>query len=68
MNPIINEAPLTGELVSVEKHINPLPEETPISHQRNRAFMGTNIVNAHGYRYRYGTELGYVSQLTNTIT
>jgi len=43
-----DEAPLTGESTPVNKDVNPLPEETPLSDRRNTVFTGTVVVYGHG--------------------
>ena len=72
INLSINEAPLTGESVSIEKMVNVIEkQEIPLQKQRNIAFMGTYIttgrgkaiVSATGIR----TEIGKISQTLNEM-
>ena len=44
----MDEAPLTGESVPVDKITDPLPEETPVSDRKNMAFSGTTVVYGRG--------------------
>jgi len=44
----VDEAPLTGESAPVNKDINPLPEETPLTDRRNTVFTGTAVVYGRG--------------------
>ena len=39
------EASLTGESTSVDKEVDPLPEETPVADRNNMVFMGTNVTH-----------------------
>jgi len=41
----VNEAALTGETYPVEKLVNILPREIPLSQRTNSLFMGTNVVS-----------------------
>ncbi|MXS77069.1 hypothetical protein ABF87_03665 [Nitrosomonas sp. JL21] len=41
----VNEAPLTGESQSVEKHYDKLVPETLLAEQKNTVFLGANIVS-----------------------
>lgn len=43
-----NEAVLTGESTPVEKSLDVLPENTPISDRRNMVFMATHIIYGRG--------------------
>ncbi|MDI6847108.1 MAG: cation-translocating P-type ATPase [Candidatus Bathyarchaeia archaeon] len=43
-----DEAPLTGESTPVNKDVEPLPEETPVSDRRNIVFTGTVVVYGRG--------------------
>jgi len=43
-----DEAPLTGESTPVNKDVNPLPEETPLTDKRNTVFTGTVVVYGRG--------------------
>lgn len=44
----IDEAPLTGESVPVEKNVKPLPEDTIVSDRVNMAFSGTVVTYGRG--------------------
>lgn len=39
------EASLTGESTSVDKEVDPIPEETPVAERNNMVFMGTNVTH-----------------------
>lgn len=43
-----DEAPLTGESTPVNKDVNPIQEETPVSDRRNIVFTGTAVVYGRG--------------------
>jgi len=43
-----DEAPLTGESTPVNKDLNSLPEDTPVSDKRNIVFTGTVVVYGRG--------------------
>ncbi len=62
----VNEATLTGETYPVEKAVETLPPETPLSQRKNALFMGTHVVSgmAKAVVVRTGTdtEFGKVSQ------
>jgi P-type Mg2+ transporter len=62
----VDEAALTGETFPVEKSINILPPETPLSQRTNSLFMGTHVVSgsAKAVVVRTGkeTEFGKVSE------
>lgn len=67
----VKEAALTGESISVEKKINPLPLETPIFAQNNMVFKGTAVAEGRGTAIVVATgtktELGKIQQLAITI-
>jgi len=44
----MDEAPLTGESTPVDKHTDPLPEDTPVPDRTNMAFSGTTVVYGRG--------------------
>ncbi len=44
----IEESPLTGESTSVEKNIEPLPEDTVLGDRLNMAFSGTSVASGSG--------------------
>ncbi len=41
----VMEASLTGESTSVDKEIDPLPEDTPVAERNNMVFMGTSVTH-----------------------
>lgn len=47
-NLTIEEAPLTGESMSVEKFIEPLDVGVPVPERKNMAFMGTIVARGRG--------------------
>ena len=51
----INEAPLTGESLAVEKNVKELRGEVAISEQHNMAWMGTFVVSGAGKGVVVGT-------------
>jgi len=68
---LIDEAPLTGESVPVEKHVEPVPAASPLSDRRGMAFSGTlvssgqarGVVAATGT----GTQIGHISTLLRSV-
>ena len=44
----VDEAPLTGESIPVEKCVEPLPEDTPVPDRVNMVFSGTTVVYGRG--------------------
>jgi cation-transporting P-type ATPase F len=44
----VDESPLTGESVPVEKRVDPLPEETVMADRTNLAFAGTLVTYGQG--------------------
>lgn len=44
----INEAPLTGEWLAVNKQVNPVAIGTPFAEQKNMAWMGTYVAEGNG--------------------
>ena len=48
INLYVNEAPLTGESVPVQKDVSPVPEETSLPDRRNMVFSGTEVVSGKG--------------------
>lgn len=62
-----NEAPLTGESQSVDKHYDSLALETPLAEQNNMVFLGTNIVSGSGraivVNTGMDTQLGHIAKL-----
>ncbi|MEM1550356.1 MAG: cation-translocating P-type ATPase [Candidatus Bathyarchaeia archaeon] len=63
----VNEAPLTGESMPVEKDTMILPEKTPVSDRRNMVFAGTSIVYGRGKAVvtstGMNTEIGRIAAL-----
>ena len=63
----IDEAPLTGESVPVEKHLRPLPEGAVLADRRNLAFAGTLVTSGRGegvvFEIGDRTETGHIAQL-----
>ncbi|NTW67241.1 MAG: HAD-IC family P-type ATPase, partial [Nitrospirae bacterium] len=66
-----DEAPLTGESVSVGKHKDALPEATPVNDRRNMVFTGTTVTYGRGRAVvtatAMGTELGRIAQEVATV-
>ncbi|GAI31228.1 unnamed protein product, partial [marine sediment metagenome] len=72
INLSINEAPLTGESVSIEKNENIIEKkELPLQKQLNMAFMGTYVATGRGKaivaRTGIRTEIGKISQTLNEM-
>ena len=44
----VDEAPLTGESVPVEKTVSPLPPSTPLPERRNMVYAGTTVTYGRG--------------------
>lgn len=63
----VDEAPLTGESVPVQKHANSLPRETSLADRKNMAFAGTLVTygQAEGVVWGTGdnTETGRIATL-----
>jgi Ca2+-transporting ATPase len=66
----VNEAPLTGESVPVEKDPTPLPEATALAERKDRVFTGTAVVAGTGLAEVFATgmdtELGHIAHLLET--
>jgi Mg2+-importing ATPase len=62
----LDEAALTGETYPVEKTVQVLPAETPLSQRTNTLFMGTHVVSGSAkavvVRTGRATEFGQVSE------
>ena len=68
----VQEAALTGEAESVEKHIRPIDDPSaPLGDRRNSIFLGTTIVHGRGIGVVIATglttELGRVATLLQTV-
>ena len=61
------EAALSGESVPVEKHVAPLPADTPLADRSNMLYSGTLVVAGHGsgvvVAIGDATEVGRISRL-----
>ncbi|OGT09857.1 MAG: HAD family hydrolase [Gammaproteobacteria bacterium GWE2_42_36] len=68
----VNEAPLTGESLSVDKNIQSYPAETPLADRKNMIFMGTTIVNGTGKAIVTATgmktEMGHIAEMLENVT
>lgn len=68
---LIDEAPLTGESVAVEKHEEPVHAKAGIADQRSMAFSGTLVASgqASGVVAATGTQtqIGRISSLLQTV-
>jgi Ca2+-transporting ATPase len=66
----VNEAPLTGESVPVEKDPTPLPEDAPLADRKDRVFTGTAVVAGTGLAEVFATgmdtQLGHIAHLLET--
>lgn len=68
----VQEAVLTGESEAVEKHTDPIPEESlPLGDQRNMVFMGTVTTYGRGLaavvRTGMQTELGKIANMLQSV-
>ncbi len=67
----IDESSLTGESVSVAKRSDIVDEETPLSGQSNRAWMGTAVVNGRGMglvvETGMQTQFGQIATMTQSV-
>ncbi len=63
----INEAPLTGESLPVDKQVETLSEDTPLADRSNMAYKGTSVARGAGegvvINTGMDTELGNISTL-----
>jgi Ca2+-transporting ATPase len=66
----INESALTGESVPVDKHTEPMEEDTPTADKRNMAFKGTAVTRGKARGIVTGTgmktELGNISAMVSS--
>ena len=67
----IDEAPLTGESLAVEKAADPIDAATIVADRRNMAYMGTTAVSGTGFAVVTGTgaqtELGKIGSFVSSI-
>ena len=67
----IDESPLTGESVPVEKTVQALAGQLPVADQRNMAFMGTAVTYGRGAMAVVSTgmrtELGKIAEMLQTV-
>jgi Ca2+-transporting ATPase len=70
-NLALDEAPLTGESMPVEKKAGRLPVETPLAERLNCVFSGTAIVRGNAKALVFATgpdsELGRISRLLESV-
>jgi Ca2+-transporting ATPase len=68
----INEAPLTGESLPLEKNINSCDAETPLADRKNMVFMGTSVANGTGRAIvvatGMNTEMGHIAAMLGTAS
>jgi len=67
----VDESPLTGESVPVDKRTDPLPEETPMADRVNVVYAGTLVVSGKGKAVvtatGKSTELGRIAEFTGQM-
>ncbi|HAT8564397.1 TPA: HAD-IC family P-type ATPase [Legionella pneumophila] len=63
----INEAPLTGESLAIEKNLSSCDAETPLADRKNMVFMGTSVANGTGRAIVVATgmdtEMGHIAAM-----
>ncbi|WP_423824038.1 HAD-IC family P-type ATPase [Salinisphaera sp. SPP-AMP-43] len=68
----IDESPLTGESITVDKGIDPVAPRTPLAERRDMAFSGTHVAQGHalGVVVATGarTEIGRIVRLAENIS
>lgn len=68
----INEAPLTGESMPVEKILEPCGATTPLGDRKNMVYMGTTVANGTGravvIETGMQTEMGHIAKLLGEAT
>ncbi|MFZ5481143.1 MAG: cation-translocating P-type ATPase [Myxococcota bacterium] len=66
----VNEAPLTGESVPVEKDATPLSDDVPLADRKDRVYSGTAVVAGTGTAEVFATgmetQLGHIAHLLTT--
>lgn len=67
----VQEAPLTGESLSIEKQTDPLKSETDLAERKNMVFMGTTITHGRGVAVvvetGMNTELGNIADMLQEV-
>jgi P-type Ca2+ transporter type 2C len=68
----LNEAPLTGESVPVEKQAGECSPDTALADRRNMLFLGTSVVGGNGRALvvatGMNTEVGHIARLLETAS
>lgn len=68
----INEAPLTGESLAIEKNLSLCNAETPLADRKNMVFMGTSVANGTGRAIVVATgmdtEMGHIAAMLGTAS
>jgi Ca2+-transporting ATPase len=67
----VNESPLTGESLPVEKHTEPLPAGVPLAERKNMVYMGTSITYGRATALvaatGMGTEIGKIAYAIQNV-